>query len=95
MINNLIFKAAFNNTFGFWINAKMKDLDTSMQGGYKVNKVMASRELGSTGLRGTLFYDKILSPTVEPDPDNAGGGKLQLTSRPSLGGFFYPATALI
>jgi hypothetical protein len=51
---------------------------------------MASRELGSTGLRGTLFYDKILSPTVEPDPDNAGGGKLQLTSRPSLGGFFIP-----
>ena len=48
---------------------------------------MASRELGSTGLRGTLFYDKILSPTVEPDPDNAGGGKLQLTRRPSLGVF--------
>ena len=53
---------------------------------------MANRELGGTGLRGTLFYHKNLSPTVEPDPDNAGGGKLQLSSRPSLGGFFYPPT---
>ncbi len=66
-----------------------------MQWGYKLTNLWQSRELGSTGLRGTLFYDKILSPTVEPDPDNAGGGKLQLLSRPSLGGFFYPATALI
>jgi hypothetical protein len=53
-----------------------------------------SRELGGTGLRGTLFYHKILSPTVEPDPDNAGGGKLQRSSRPSLGGFFYPRNGL-
>jgi hypothetical protein len=28
------------------------------------------------------------SPTVEPDPDNAGGGKIQPSRRPSSGGFF-------
>lgn len=33
----------------------------------------ALRELGWTGLRGTLT--PTVSPTVEPDPDNAGGGK--------------------
>jgi hypothetical protein len=61
----------------------------------EVIAICQSRELGGTGLRGTLIYHKILSPTVEPDPDNAGGGKLQLSSRPSLDGFFYPATVLI
>ena len=33
----------------------------------------AMRELGVTGLRGTLAVSA--GPTVEPDPDNAGGGK--------------------
>jgi hypothetical protein len=37
------------------------------------------RELGETGLRGTFFR---LSPTVEPDPDNAGVGKFHF--KPSL-----------
>jgi hypothetical protein len=35
MINNSLFKATFNITFGFKTNAKMKDLDTSMQWGYR------------------------------------------------------------
>jgi hypothetical protein len=30
------------------------------------------RELGETGLRGTQCI--VRGPTVEPDPDNAGGG---------------------
>ena len=50
--------------------------------------VWQSRELGGTGLRGTLFWYIIPSPTVEPDPDNAGGGKMQPSSHPSSGGFF-------
>ena len=37
-------------------------------------KIKLCRELGGTGLRGTLFESA--SPTVEPDPDNAGVGKL-------------------
>jgi len=35
MINNPLFKAAFNITFGFNTNAKIKDLDTSMQWRYR------------------------------------------------------------
>ena len=35
MINNSLFKATVYITFGFNTNAKMKDLDTSMQWGYR------------------------------------------------------------
>jgi hypothetical protein len=35
MINNSLFKVTFNFTIGFNTNVKMKDLDTSMQWGYR------------------------------------------------------------
>ena len=41
MINNSLFKVTFNITLGFNTNAKMKDLDTSIQWGYRYTKALA------------------------------------------------------
>ena len=35
-----------------------------------------------------------MDPTVEPDPDNAGGGKKAIYTTPSAGAFFYSVSPL-
>ena len=50
------------------------------------------RELVLIGLRGIL--STIMDPTVEPDPDNAGGGKKPQTHCPLPRAFFMPLRPL-